>query len=139
MPATQQGQIDGNPGRYRLRWYDRDGKRRSKKGFKTRSEARKYFRDHIEPGLTGPEPKPELNLIQFDALYLERHAADARPRTISTLQERLRHAEKRFGPIFLRELEGMTDEISSWQSKLPERSRYGIVGALRQVLGAAVR
>ena len=33
----------------------------------------------------------------------------------------------------------MPGEIATWQAQLPERSRYGIVQALRQTLGAAVR
>jgi integrase len=39
----------------------------------------------------------------------------------------------------LPELERMAGELASWQARLPERSRYGIVQALRQVLEAAVR
>ncbi|MEJ7893060.1 MAG: site-specific integrase [Solirubrobacteraceae bacterium] len=33
----------------------------------------------------------------------------------------------------------MSGEIATWQAKLPERSRYGVVQALRQTIGAAVR
>jgi integrase len=33
----------------------------------------------------------------------------------------------------------MSGELATWQAKLPERSRYGIVQALRQALEAAVR
>jgi integrase len=33
----------------------------------------------------------------------------------------------------------MSGEIASWQAKLPKRSRYGTMQALRQTLGAAVR
>jgi integrase len=33
----------------------------------------------------------------------------------------------------------MSGELASWQARLPERSRYGIVQALRQALEAAVR
>ena len=33
----------------------------------------------------------------------------------------------------------MAGELATWQAKLPERSRYGIVQALRQTLAAAVR
>lgn len=33
----------------------------------------------------------------------------------------------------------MVDEISGWATRLPERSRYGIVSALRQTLSAAER
>jgi integrase len=39
----------------------------------------------------------------------------------------------------LRDLERMSGELASWQATLPERSRYGLVQALRQALGAAVR
>ena len=73
------------------------------------------------------------------ALYLERHAASVRPRTIVTLRERLEHATRAFGTVPLADLERMAGEIASWQARLPERSRYGIVQALRQTLGATVR
>jgi integrase len=41
--------------------------------------------------------------------------------------------------VRLRELERMSGEIASWQAQLPERSRYGIVQALRQTLAGAER
>jgi integrase len=44
-----------------------------------------------------------------------------------------------FGDKELRELERMAAEVAAWQAKLPARSRYGIVQALRQCLEAAVR
>ena len=49
------------------------------------------------------------------------------------------HATGAWGDVPLRDLERMSGEIATWQAKLPERSRYGIVQALRQALGAAVR
>jgi integrase len=82
---------------------------------------------------------PELTLAEFVPIYLERHGATVRPRTITTLRERLPHATRAFGDVPLRDLERMTGEIASWQAKLPERSRYGIMQALRQTLEAAVR
>lgn len=33
----------------------------------------------------------------------------------------------------------MSGDLASWQARLPERSRYGVVQALRQALAAAVR
>lgn len=78
-------------------------------------------------------------MSEFVPIYLERHAASVRPRTITTLSERLPHAVKAFGSVPLRDLERMSGELASWQAKLPERSRYGIVQALRQALEAAVR
>ena len=39
----------------------------------------------------------------------------------------------------LRDLERMSGELAAWRATLPERSRYGIMQALRQALDAAVR
>ena len=141
MPAHQRGQVyQLGPKRYGIRFYGPDGKRHKQSPFPSRSAAFAWFRDVIEPQLRGePAPIPELTFSAFVALYLERHAADVRPRTIVTLTERLRHAERRFGDVRLRELERMTDEIAAWQVRQPAGARYGRVGALRQTLSAAVR
>jgi hypothetical protein len=45
MPAEQQGQVYATGRGYGLRYYDEHGKRRRKAGFKSRSEARAWFRD----------------------------------------------------------------------------------------------
>jgi hypothetical protein len=77
-----------------------------------------------------------------DALFDEepRHPhIGARSRTIGSLRQRLRHATRDYSRVPLRELERMVDELAGWQARLPARSRYGIVGALRQTLGAAER
>jgi hypothetical protein len=93
-----------------------------------------------EPELRGdPTPKPDLTLAEFVPLYLERHAATVRPRTIATLDERLRHAVGAYGDVSLRELERMAAEIAAWRATQPERVRYARLGALRQALEAAVR
>ncbi|MBV9805242.1 MAG: tyrosine-type recombinase/integrase [Solirubrobacterales bacterium] len=141
MPATQRGQVDRiAAGKWRLRWYDLDGKRHAKQPFSSKSAAWKHFREHVEPLLTGgTPPRPELTLSEFIALYLDRHAADVRPRTIATLRERLGHAERRFGALPLHELEGMTDEIVAWRTRQPARIAHGRMSALRQCLAAAVR
>jgi integrase len=139
MPPVQQGSIDGKPGNYRLRWLQ-DGARKSKSGFATKSEARTWFRETVEPALRGEAPaKPDLTFAAFVALYLDRHAGDVRPRTITTLRVRLAYAEKRFGDTPLRDLERMVDEISSWRARQSDGMRYPLTGALRQCLGAAVR
>jgi integrase len=141
MPPTQRGQAYRlGPNRWGLRYYDAVGVRRRKSPFPSRSAALAHYRDVIEPELRGePAPLPALTLAEFVPIYLERHAATVRPRTIETLQERLVYASRAFGDVPLGDLERMTGEIASWQAKLPERSRYGIVQALRQTLEAAVR
>jgi integrase len=124
-----------------MRYYDADGERRRKSPFPSKSAALAHYRDVIEPQLRGePAPAPELTLAEFVPLYLERHAGTGvRPRTISDLRKRLKYATRAYGEVPLCELERMGGELATWQARLPERSRYGIVSALRQTLGAATR
>jgi integrase len=141
MPATQRGQAYRlGPNRWGLRFYDADGNRQRKSPFPTKSAALAHYRTIIEPQLRGePAALPDLTLAAFIELYLERHAASVRPRTIATLRDRLQHATRAFGAIPLTELERMGDEIAGWQAQLPPRAGHGITQALRQVLDAAVR
>lgn len=126
--------------RWGLRYYDAEGLRRRKSPFPTKSAALRWYRDVIESELRGEAPAPApLSLAEFSERYLERHAATVRACTIDTLRRRLSHATAAFGDVPLRDLERMTDELAGWQARLPDRSRYGIVQALRQTLGAAVR
>jgi hypothetical protein len=141
MPPTQRGQAYKlGKGRWGLRWYDAGGVRRRKSPFPSRSVALDHYRDIIEPQLRGePVPVPELTLAELVELYLERHAANARPRTIATLRERLRHATAVFGNVPLRELERMAGDIAAWRARQPERVRHDRTRALSQCLGAAAR
>jgi hypothetical protein len=140
MPAIQRGHARKLPsGKWQLRYYDADGARHTGGTFPSKSAAMQHYRGSIEPRLNGAEPVPELTLSELVELYLERHAAVVRPRTITTLRERLVHATRAYGDVQLREFERMAGELAAWQGRLPERSRYGIVQALRQTLAAAVR
>jgi integrase len=141
MPPIQRGQAYRlGPNRWGLRYYDADGKRRRKSPFPSKSAALAHYGDVIEPQLRGePVPMPELTLAAFVPIYLERHAASVRPRTIDALRWRLGIATRAFGEVPLSDLERMSGEVASWRAKLPERSRFGITAALRQALGAAVR
>lgn len=141
MPAIQRGQpYKIGPGRWGLRYYDASGARRRKSPFASKNAALEHFRDVIKPLLRGePAPLPDLTLSAFIPLYLERHGATVRPRTVATLTERLRHAERAFGDVPLRELAHMAAEVAAWRARQPERVRYARMGALRQCLGAAVR
>jgi len=141
MPPTQRGQAYKlAPGKWGLRYYDAAGERRRKSPFPSKSATLAHYREVIEPQLRGEAvPLPELNLAEFVPLYLERHAAGVRPRTVDALRWRLGVATKAFGEIPLHDLERMSGEVASWRAKLPERSRFAITAALRQALGAAVR
>lgn len=139
MPALQRGHAYRiGPNRWGLR-YRANGKQHRKSPFPTKTAALAHYRNVIEPQLRGdPISSPDLTLAQLVDLYPTRHAAGVRPRTIVTLRERLAHATRTFGDIPLRDLERMSGDIATWQARLPERSRYGIVQALRQALAAAV-
>jgi integrase len=141
VPAIQRGQAYRiRPNKWGLRYYDENGVRRRKSPFTSKSAALAHYRDVIEPRLRGePVPMPELTLAEFVVLYLERHAANVRPRTIATLRERLRHAESAFGAVPLPGLARMADELAAWRVRQPEGVRYGRMGALRQCLEAAQR
>jgi integrase len=141
MPAIQRGQAYRlGPNRWGLRYYDVAGARRRKSPFPSKSAALAHYRDAIEPELRGePTAMPALTLAELVDLYLERHAASVRPRTILELRKRLRYAVTAFGDVPLRDLERMSGEIAGWRTKLPERSRYGVTQALRQTLEAACR
>jgi integrase len=126
-------------GKVQLRYHDNDRNRRTGGVFKNRTAAWKHFRDVIEARLNGVEPTRELTLAELVDVYLDRHAAVVGGRTVTILRERLAYATRLYGEVSLRELERMSGDLADWQAKLPERSRYGIVSALRQTLAAAVR
>jgi integrase len=140
MPQTQRGQAYRlGDGRWGLRYYDDGGKRRRVSPFPSKSAALKHFRDVVEPQLHGePAPLPDLTLAEFADVYLVRHAAVVRGRTIKILRDRLKYANHNFGEIKLSELERMSGELAGWRATLPAGSRFGIMAALRQTLGAAV-
>src|SRR5215216_5015852 len=117
MPATQRGQAYRlGPNRWGLRYYDENGARRRKSPFPSKSAALAHYRDVIEPQLRGePVAMPELTLGEFVPLYLERHAATVRPRTVLELRMRLRYATAALGDVPLRDLERMGGEVASWR------------------------
>ena len=114
---------------------------RRKSPFPSKRAALAHYRDVIEPQLLGePAPMPDLTLSGLvDALSRaprrQRATADDRHAARTARARRRAHSAS----VPLRDLERMSGEIATWQARLPERSRYGVVQALRQTLGAAVR
>lgn len=82
---------------------------------------------------------PELKLSELVALYLERHAATVRPRTMLELRKRLRYAERAFGSVPLRDLERMSGRSPPGAPPCPSAPRYGVTQALKQTLEAGCR
>jgi integrase len=121
-----------------IRWREGD-QRRYQSGFRTKTEARAWFREHVAPRLHRGAPSAEITFDKFCDLYLHRHRATVSERTVQTLRERLKPARGTFGDWTLAELENAAADVANWRTSLPEGSRYRLMLALRQTLAAAVR
>jgi integrase len=140
MPAEQRGQLRKlDSGKYQLRFYDREGSRRTGGVFPSRTAALNHYRDVIEPQLNGTVTAEPLTLRQLVELFLARQAAVRSPRTVRGLRERLQRPLASFGDTPLPEFERMSGDLADFRSTLPERFAHDVMRALRQVCAAGVR
>jgi hypothetical protein len=130
--ATVLGAASGIP-------WPENGKRPQRTGFKTKTEARRWFAENVVPRLGRSGPSSEITFDAFCDLFLSRHGATVGKRTKETLEERLSASRDEFGSWTLAELEGAAADVAAWRAALPERSRYRLTLAMRQALAAAVR
>jgi integrase len=138
MPAELKGSVYATRKGYGIRWLE-NGRRRHEAGFETKRDARRWFDDEIRPRLHGRKRESSSStLSEFVETWLQAHAADVEPGTITTLRYRLAHALEMFGDVPLADLQRRALEIAAWRAALPERLRYPATSALRQALGAAV-
>ena len=139
MPPIQRGHVRRlRSGKVQLRYYDRDGVRRTGGVLPTRSAAFAHYRDVIEPSLRGvAAPMPELTFAEFVDLFLKRHTAQQN--TIKTLRHRLSRPQKLYGDTTLRELERMSGDLADFRASLPPRYGCAVMSALRHVLERGVR
>jgi integrase len=138
MPRRTNGSVYRTTTGYGIRWPE-DGRRPHHAGFKTKTEARRWFAAEVAPRLDRGSPSPDITFDGFCDLFLERHGATVSERTRATLEERRAPARRVFGNWTLAELEGAADDIARWRSGLADTSRYRLTLALRQTLGTAVR
>jgi hypothetical protein len=93
----------------------------------------------VRPRLRGRKRESSSSaLSEFVETWLQAHAADVEPGTITTLRYRLAHALDAFGDVPLADLQRESLEIAAWRASLPDRLRYPATSALRQALAAAV-
>ncbi len=139
MPRRTTGSVYRTATGYGIRWPE-DGRRPHRSGFKTKTEARRWFAENVAPRLDRGAPSPpEITFDAFCDLFLARHGQTFAERTVQTLAERLQPARATFGSWTLAELEGAVDDVARWRANLTDTSRYRLTLALRQALGAAVR
>ena len=140
MPAKARGSVYKLAGGgYGIRYRDEQGQLRRQSPFKSKSAARDWF-DTIEtPRQHGLPVTVDVTFAELVEVFLQRHAAVRSPRTIRTLQERLRRPVAAYGDTPLRDLERMSGDLADFVAGLPPGFRYQVMSALRQVLAAGVR
>jgi integrase len=138
MPRETRGSIYKTADGVGIRWQEH-GKREHRSGFKTRTEARAWFRDSVAPRLGTGAPSAEITFDTFCDLFLDRHGATIAKRSRDTLEERLAPARETFGGWTLAELEHAAADVAKWRASLDDGSRYRLTGAMRQTLAAAQR
>ena len=139
MPRRTAGSVfRAKGGSWGIRWPE-DSKRPQRVGFRTKTEARRWFADNVAARLDRGAPSAEITFDAFCELFLERHGATVSKRTRETIAERLTPARNVFGDWKLAELDGAAADIARWRASLPDTSRYRLTLALRQALAAAVR
>ena len=140
--SVQRGNVYETRTGYGIRWREGD-QRRFQSGFRTKTDARAWFRDKILPRLDRVGPSAEITFDDFCDQYHDRWGADVARRTVETLREWLKPARQQFkAGGSSSQLEGATDDTSCrWRSTLLRRTISGSrrPRALRQVLAAAVR
>jgi integrase len=149
MPADQHGSVYATATGFGLRWYDETGKRCHRSGFKSRSEARAWFRDVERKRMRGEIPSPTTTtLAELVEEYLAQHVAEAN--TTRALADRLKLAtsgipvkpraterKHALGDVRVDRLDART--VAAWRRRLPDGSAWHAHKALRQVLAYAVR
>ncbi len=134
--SAQRGQMFRAPaGSWAIRYYEANGQRRQKAGFRNKSEAHTALEDALRRVRLGPLHRPSVTLRELVAAYLGQH--EAAPSTLVWLRDNLRPALDAFGDEPIGSLRG--DQIGTWRASLPEGKRHRSHRALRQVLQAAVR
>ncbi len=134
--SSQRGQIFRAPaGSWAIRYYEANGHRRQKHGFRSKSEARTALEDALRRVRLGPLHRPNVTLRELVTAYLGQH--EAAPSTLVWLRENLRPALDAFGDEPIGELRA--DQVGAWRAALPDGKRHRSHRALRQVLQAAVR
>lgn len=140
MPAQTKGSIyKTRANGYGIRWPE-NGKRVKRSGFRTKTDAQRWFDEDVAPRLRRGGPSADITFEAFCREYLSRWEPTVAPKTRVTLRDWLRPAREHFGRWTLAELEHATDDVARWHARQPtESTRHARTRALRQVLAAAQR
>lgn len=128
--------IKPNGGRsWAVRWHDSDGKRRSKGGFRTKTEAVAFLDERLKEQRLGHLYRPTLLMSEVTARFMATYAKA--PSTIERMRYMLRLVDRDFGDRRVADIR--PEEIDAWRAGLREGTRFNAVQALRQTLDWAIR
>jgi integrase len=134
MPSKQAGQkIRERGGNYGFRYYDADGTRRYRGGFKTKGERDDDLRRTLD-ALNGGQVRDDLTVQELVDEFLEQY--DREPGSVATLTANLKHVTAKFGDKRIDRLP--VSELKAWPKRLKPGTRWLAVKAFRQVLNYAV-
>ncbi len=155
MPAEQSGYVTWYRGSWCARWYDEHGKRKRKRGFRTKTDANRFLRNKVdevarlrrgEVVLGGRSTPPTMRELVDE--FLAQYTGEGNSK--ATLESRLKHVlgseprpdgKRRIEPASFCDLrvDRLTvPTVAAWRKRLPEASGWHIHKALRQVLNYAV-
>jgi integrase len=143
VPSVQHGSVVKRGRTWSARWYDETGKRQSRGGFATKSDAREWLDNQVRAvrairrgdAPARGEPLTVQQLVD-EFLRLREANPEADAATTRKLRSQLRHATARLG-------DGRVDalgrlELEAWRFGLPDGSRHDVFRAFRQVLAWGV-
>ena len=137
MPAEARGSVFQTPTGCGIRWPE-NGKRPQKTGFRTKTDARRWFAENVAPRLGRGGPSNEITFDAFCEIFLERHGATIAASTKETLAGRLPHS-RRVRWLDAPRARGRLRRRGRLAGRVRRRARYRVTSAMRQALAAAVR
>ena len=134
--GSSEGSVFKTNDGYGIRWPE-NGKRPQKTGFRTKTEARRWFAENVAPRLGRSGPSNEITYDVFCEIFLARHGATIADSTRVTLADRLAHSRKRFGDWTLRRTRGRIRRRCRLAGRI--RRRAAVPRHLRDATGALSR
>jgi integrase len=145
MPSAQAGELKRRGDRWTVRYRDHEGRQRRRTfglGREGKAEATAWLArelERVEAFRRGDRVafrRAQMpTLLELAHEFSAQYAGEAN--SLRTLEARLRYATDAFGDVRIDRLDPTA--LAAWRTRLPERSAWAIVKALRQLLTYAMR
>jgi integrase len=134
--VAQRGQVwKRAPKSWSIRYYDAEGKRHQRGGFRTKEEADGVLQSELSFVRTGNPEAGQHTLNDLARDFLAQYDKSESRKVV--VKWALAKAQDRFGKTRLDRLNAR--DLGSWRSELPEAQRHQVFAVVRQVLEQAVK